>query len=229
MIIKKYLLKFIGRFFPSILYSKKYYGQNGEDAILEAILNVKKGYKGFYVDVGAHHPFRFSNTAIFYNKGWRGINIEPTPDLIAAFNRHRPMDINLNIGIGTVEQSLTFYQFDEPALNSFDQELSEYRHQNTNYRIVNSIVIPILPLSYVFSKHLKNDQIIDFISIDVEGLDLIVLQSNNWDLYRPKFILIEVDRNPNSATKDNITNYLSNQHYKLVSLANYTAIFQDCK
>lgn len=78
----------------------------------------QKNYKGFYVDIGAHHPFRFSNTAIFYKKGWRGINVEPTPEYYQKFKRYRSKDININIGVSDSNTKLTFYKFDEPALNS---------------------------------------------------------------------------------------------------------------
>ena len=59
----------------------------------------RKHYKGFYIDVGIHHPYRFSNTVNFYQNGWRGINIQPTPGVIRLFNIFRRCDININIGI----------------------------------------------------------------------------------------------------------------------------------
>ncbi|MFM9973057.1 MAG: FkbM family methyltransferase, partial [Beijerinckiaceae bacterium] len=70
---------------------------------------------GFYVDVGAHHPFRFSNTCALYQSGWRGINIDADPALIAAFRRHRGRDINLSLGISDVPGTLAFHVFNEPA------------------------------------------------------------------------------------------------------------------
>ena len=44
------------------------YSQNGEDLILNRLFENKE--KGFFIDVGAHHPIRFSNTYLFYKKGW---------------------------------------------------------------------------------------------------------------------------------------------------------------
>jgi hypothetical protein len=55
---------------------------------------------GFYIDVGAHHPFRYSNTHMLYRRGWRGINIDPIPGAKIAFDRFRPGDINLEMGVG---------------------------------------------------------------------------------------------------------------------------------
>ncbi|MCD7914177.1 MAG: hypothetical protein LUG96_02180 [Tannerellaceae bacterium] len=73
--------------YPSLLYGSTSYSQEGEDIVLNFLFENKEGYKGFYVDIGTHHPFRFSNTAYFYKQGWQGINIEPTPGAIEVFNR----------------------------------------------------------------------------------------------------------------------------------------------
>ena len=63
------------------------YSQEGEDLVLRKIF--KKQDKGFYVDVGAHHPKRFSNTFLLYKKGWNGINIDATPGSMKLFNKFR--------------------------------------------------------------------------------------------------------------------------------------------
>ena len=73
---------------PNICYS-----QNGEDLILNRFLENKKN--GFYIDIGAHHPIRFSNTYLFYKKGWRGINIDAMPGSMDLFNKIRSRDINI--------------------------------------------------------------------------------------------------------------------------------------
>src|SRR5829696_7661265 len=78
-------------------YSRKSYSQEGEDLILERIFLEQK--KGFYVDVGAHHPKRFSNTFLFYKLGWFGINIDAMPGSMSAFESARPRDINLEVAI----------------------------------------------------------------------------------------------------------------------------------
>ena len=73
------------------------WSQEGEDMILHRIFGGKKS--GFYVDVGAHHPKRFSNTYFFYCHGWRGINIDAMPGRMKLFNQWRPKDINLEMGV----------------------------------------------------------------------------------------------------------------------------------
>jgi hypothetical protein len=78
-------------------FKQTHYSQNGEDIILQSLF--PREHTGFYVDVGAHHPYRISNTYLLHQQGWSGINIDPNPETIAFFNRARPKDININIGV----------------------------------------------------------------------------------------------------------------------------------
>lgn len=78
-------------------FHTKSYAQQGEDLILREMLAYAQS--GFYVDVGAHHPFRFSNTYLFYKQGWRGINIDAMPGSMKLFDRFRPRDINIQCGV----------------------------------------------------------------------------------------------------------------------------------
>lgn len=89
--LKKRLLRLRDTIFD--VYAKKSYSQEGEDMVLQRIFDGKTN--GFYVDVGAHHPFRFSNTYFFYRLGWSGINIEPNPEASDLFQSARRKDINL--------------------------------------------------------------------------------------------------------------------------------------
>jgi FkbM family methyltransferase len=165
------------------------YAQEGEDLVLRRFLEQRRG--GFYVDVGAHHPTRFSNTYFFYEQGWRGINIEPAPGAAAEFARLRPRDINLQVGVAETPGALTYYVFDEPALNTFDAALARDREARTPYRIVGTKSIAVERLDALLKNNLPPGQAIDFMSIDVEGLDLQVLHSNDWSRYRPDLVLVE--------------------------------------
>ena len=178
-------------FYPKDLYShhRLSFSQDGEDIVIAELFNDKSG--GFYVDVGAHHPQRFSNTYYFYLKGWSGINIDAMPGSMKIFDDLRPRDINLEIPISDKSEILTYYEFDEPALNSFSLPLSQERITTTNYKIVAETQLKTQTLAEVLDKHLPPKQTIDFLSIDVEGLDYQVMSSNNWDKYKPKVILVE--------------------------------------
>ena len=79
------------------------YSQCGEDLLVQYIFNLRGIQKPSYIDIGANHPYFLSNTALFYEKGSRGINIEANPQLAENFKTHRPEDINLNIGIDSID------------------------------------------------------------------------------------------------------------------------------
>ena len=167
------------------------YGQDGEDLILDRMLG--RQASGFFVDVGAHHPVRFSNTYLFYQRGWRGINIDAQPGSMAAFRKHRARDINLEFGVDLAEGSLPYYQFNEPALNTFDETEARLKNKEP-YRLVGQVVVPVHRLADVLDQYLPKEHAIDFLSVEVEGKDLRVLQSNDWHRYRPRFVLAETLR-----------------------------------
>lgn len=172
-------------------FVRRSYSQEGEDLILLRHFEHRK--KGFFVDVGAHHPFRFSNTYVFYRLGWHGINIDPMPGCMALFKRHRARDINLELGVGRDSGSIPFFIFNEPALNTCDERLARQRDGRGQSRLVLETRVPCLPLSQVLQEHLPAGlEHFQFLSIDVEGMDGTVLESNNWDQYRPEVVVIEL-------------------------------------
>ena len=201
-----------------------YYSQEGEDILLSRIFGEQA--EGFYVDVGAHHPRRFSNTYLFYKRGWRGINIDALPGSMKVFQKFRPRDINLELAVSEREQVLTYYMFNEPALNGFSKTISEKR-QTDEYKITNTIDVLAFPLYVILDKHLPLGQSIDFLSVDVEGLDLQVLESNDWKKYSPKVILVEILANNLTAIEnDPVYNYMVNQGYILFAKLFFTCIFK---
>ena len=206
-------------------YALKSYSQEGEDMILRRLFEKQK--KGFYVDVGAHHPKRFSNTFFFYKNGWRGINIDAMPNSMYLFNKIRPRDINLEIPISDKKEKLKYYMFNEPALNGFSKELAEKRDGKDDYKIISEKEMETSTLEEILEKHLPYDQEIDFMSIDVEGLDLQVLKSNNWRLFRPKFVLMEVLYSSiNEIADSKEYKYLAEFGYETFAKTVNTVIFQ---
>jgi FkbM family methyltransferase len=167
------------------------YGQDGEDLILDRLL--ERQSKGFYVDVGAHHPVRFSNTYLFYRRGWRGINIDAMPGSMKTFTRLRPRDINIECGVAGVAGTLTYHRFNEPALNTFDADEAALKNKPP-YQLVDTISIAVERLDVLLDRNMPADVTIDFLSVDVEGKDEEVLRSNDWSRFRPRFILAETLR-----------------------------------
>ncbi len=167
------------------------YGQDGEDLILNRMLEGQR--LGFYVDVGAHHPVRFSNTYLFYRRGWRGINIDAMPGSMRKFDKLRPRDINIECGVAASSGKLAYYRFNEPALNTFDPAEAACKNKPP-YRMLDTLQVNVERLDILLGKYLPSGQQIDFLSVDVEGKDEEVLRSNDWCRYRPRFILAETLR-----------------------------------
>ena len=167
------------------------YSQNGEDLILNRLLENKE--KGFFIDVGAHHPIRFSNTYLFYKKGWSGINIDAMPGSMTKFNKIRPKDINIECGVGLKNDQQTFYQFNETALNTFSKKEALSKNKD-GYKIIKSNFLQVESLENLLDKYMPRNTKIDFLNIDVEGKDEEVLISNNWEKYKPNYLLIEILR-----------------------------------
>ena len=221
--IKSLILKYI-----PFHHFKSYrsYSQDGEDMILKSFYETRKNYKGFYVDVGAHHPVRYSNTYFFYNKGWRGINIEPTPTAITPFKILRSRDINLNVGVATKHENLTFFCFNEPALNTFSEESALLAEKKEKYKVIKKVQVDVLPLRDILSKYLPEGIKIDFLTVDVEGLDFDVLKSNDWDRFSPEYLLVEGHIDFDQIFDYDIYQFLKEKQYKLVAKTFRTLIFK---
>lgn len=208
------------------IYAMKYYSQEGEDIVLKRIFAEKE--HGFYVDVGAHHPRRFSNTYLFYCRGWKGINIEPNPDCTEAFKLERKRDINLQLGISDYAGTLTYYVFNDPALNSFDPDLTAARVASTPFRVVGKKEIEVERLEVILKKYLPIGQKIDFLTIDVEGLDMKVLHSNDWSVFRPRYVLVELlETSLENAMQGEIYSFMKACSYELYAKTYNTLIFRE--
>lgn len=218
--------KLKNRFPVDKFFFHRSFSQEGEDMVYRSFFDCRKNYKGFYIDVGAHHPSRFSNTRYLYNKGWNGINIEPTPGALPLFNLFRSRDINLNIGITEQAGELPFYCFNDPALNSFSKEMSDDREANTRYFIKEVKRVKTMPLAAVLDKYVPTGKVIDMLNIDAEGLDMAVLRSNNWNKYIPLFIIVEITENIEQLTSTLAYAYLTAKNYELVAKTLRTAFFR---
>ena len=173
------------------IHCRRSYSQEGEDLVLGRMFDDRPA--GVYVDVGAHHPFRFSNTCLLHERGWRGINIDACPGSMRLFRRFRPNDVNLEIGVSERPSRLEFFVFAEPALNTFDADLAKSR-QDEGWAFVERIPVECRPLAQIIDEQLPRLGAtgIDVLTIDAEGFDLQVLRSNDWDRYRPSAVVVEI-------------------------------------
>ena len=166
------------------------FSQKGEDVFVEEILNLLGITNPNYLDIGANDPILLSNTYRFYLKGFRGVCVEPNPLLCAKFSKKRPKDVVLNMGATPdYEGILPFYKLSVDVLSTFIKKEAE-RVMSTDASLSIEIMkIPVMPLKTILSKYLDNK--VDFLSIDVEGSDLDLLTSLDFEDCRPAVICIE--------------------------------------
>lgn len=170
---------------------RKSYAQHGEDFAIGQFFNNKSD--GFYVDVGAHHPKRYSNTYLLHKSGWQGINFDANPQTIELFKRDRPGDKNLLAGIGKENMEMTYWMFSDPAVNTFSETEAKKWLDKSWIKLIDKKRIRIKTLADVLKNNLPSNQTIDLLNVDVEGLDLSVLESNDWEKFRPKLIVVETE------------------------------------
>lgn len=204
------------------------HGQNLEDNILWVLSDRKKN--GFYVDIGAHNPVRFSNTYKLFREGWCGINIDPLPGFMDLFSKQRPNDVNLNVGCSQTAGELMYYSFEEPAYNTFDKARADTVIENGYSTLKEKLIVPVERLDVILDKYLDNRKI-DVLTLDVEKRELDVLESNNWTKYRPKVIVMEslvsVNESLDKIYDDPAVAYVIDKGYIVVAKFSNAVFFKD--
>jgi FkbM family methyltransferase len=191
------------------------YAQSGEDVIVFMLFDHKKVERPTYLDVGAFTPCRLSNTYLFYTQGSRGVLVEPNVDLIPELKHKRPEDTTLNVGVGIDAQAAAdYYRMTVPGWNTFDKEEAEGRVKGTDgkVKIEQVIKMPLVPINKVIGEHFGG-KAPDFLSIDVEGLDLPILKTLDFGKYRPKIICTETLIPLTSTMKPDTTQFLATKGY----------------
>lgn len=164
------------------------YAGNREDVMLRRLFPEETS--GFYVDVGAGHPLQFSVTKHFYDRGWRGINVEPAPRQFAELEKDRTEDVNLNVALAAAEGTVTFYEFPpEYAGWATASKEEATRHLTEDGVSFTERQVPVTTLAVVCQKYVIGE--IDFLSVDVEGLEQQVLQGADFSRWRPRVCVIE--------------------------------------
>ncbi|KVZ25959.1 FkbM family methyltransferase [Burkholderia multivorans] len=169
------------------------YAQNYEDVMLRRAL--AKVDRGFYIDVGAAEPYADSVTAAFYERGWRGINIEPMPGPFERLARARPEDVNLQVAVESKQTVAQYFAVNGGnGISTGVQRLAEeYRSANWD---VSQVTVAVTTLRDICEKYVGERQV-HFLKVDVEGNEREVLESADFTTFRPWIILIEATE-PNS-------------------------------
>jgi FkbM family methyltransferase len=163
------------------------YAQNYEDVMLWRALNHIQD--GFYIDIGAAWPTYDSVTKLFYDHGWRGLNIEPNPKLFSQLAEERPRDINLCLAVSDHSGRQFMNYLSNEGLSTLDDKIA-LKHIEEGFQCDRQEV-EVTTLSEIWDLNVPKGQEVHFLKIDVEGLEKFVLQGNQWSLHRPWIVLVE--------------------------------------
>ena len=205
------------------IFLRKQYSKNKEDQYLKKIF--KNTNKGIYLDIGAYHPYRFSNTCLLYKKGWSGINVDINKESIDLFNIARPNDTNLNIAIGDKNKMQTFYyKKKRHPMNTLNKEFAK-SYFYTQKKNIKKKKITTKTFDYL----VKNLKKIDLLDIDVEGNEYEVVKKINFSKISFKIILVEHSHFNEEAIKNTkrIKNLLSKNNYKYVKNFGETSVYKN--
>lgn len=201
-----------------------HFGQYGEDTFLRKFF---RSHIGFYIDVGAHHPFQLSNTAGLWLGGWNGINIDASREAIRLFEKVRPADTNLfaavvPTAIAASQSHITLYSSrDIDNCATCDPELAKARG------LTKQINVPTVSLKNIMDElAAKGQEKVDFLNIDIEGLDEAVLSDLSQWKFRPTVIMAEIygDSIPQVLESKTVT-FLQSQNYSFKQKIGHTCIF----
>ena len=206
--LKNFLIKYFNFFYifhnlfikNKIFINREYYSHSQEDKFVLSKFGKKKG---FYVDVGCHHPTRLNNCHLLYKNGWRGINIDLNKISIDLFNYVRKDDTNINIAVSLNKKKVTYY---------YDKPLSLYNSLIKKNYLKYSSIIQSDSLDNIIKKTKFKNKEIDFLSVDAEGKDLDVLKSLNFKKYNPKSLCVEIWK---GSDKNKIYDFLIKNNYQL--------------
>jgi len=184
------LVRTLNRFKYNISDNRRIsYSQSGEDLIIEQVFMVLGRKLISYLDLGANHPTRFSNTYLFYQKGGAGVCVEPDQTLQPLFKKLRSRDVLLTCGVGLKEGEADFYIMTTNTLNTFSKEEADRYAGYGRQKIERIIKLPLKPLNTILAEHFETCP--NLISLDIEGLDFQILRSLDFGKWRPEVFCIE--------------------------------------
>ena len=228
---KNKFLRKIYFFYNIYIRNKKFLknsSQFGEDKFILDLFN--KDYRGKYLDLGCYHPTRHSNTHILYQSGWTGINIDLNPLTIELFNFMRPKDFNYNIGISNSEEEKELYFINEfNTQNTLDKNQLNFlkNHHNVKDREILKTKLKTKKLETILLDN--NFYNIDFFNIDIEGHELEVIESIDFDKFKFKYICIEmIQHNEISVNRSKkINDILNNNDFIIVKKFEFNYIYKN--
>jgi len=201
-------------------FKKKSYAMDGEDIAIQKY--VKHTNNGFYVDIGSHHPLQRSNTYLLYQTGWHGINVDINDFTLDLFNHLRPDDINIQSAISDYNGYIDFYyQKNFSQLNTTDINWAKENFRN-NFQTKK---IKCQTFNNLLDQTKYKNQKINFLNIDVEGAEMKVLKSLNFNKYNPEVICIEILGYRHLSNSEKESKIKSDEVYKFLLEKSYKKVW----
>jgi FkbM family methyltransferase len=201
----------------------EFYSQFNQDKFLYENY-FKNKTNGFFLDIGAHDGITGNNTFLFEKLGWSGICIEPIPSVFEKLKNNRNCIL--------IESALceTSGEDDFLVLEGYTEMLSglirnyDARHIS---RIEHELISmggrkEVIRCKTITMDELNLPPVIDYVSLDVEGSELNILKTIDFNKYQINFMSIE-----NNYHDINITNIMLENNFKIVSNLGCDTIFKN--
>jgi FkbM family methyltransferase len=182
------------------------HGQFGEDRILEEIFGDRA--EGYCVEIGAHDGLTGSASYLFEKRGWHCLLVEPIPALVEEIRRHRACTV-VNCAVSDRAGAATFGVAEGvEAMSTLDLTPSHLEWIERNGGTVKEITVPTATLDSLLAEAAFPE--IQFITIDVEGHEIAVLEGFTLEACKPRIVIIE----DNSISGDpRVARYMSDRGY----------------
>lgn len=214
------LRNFLSARYPEYFYFRSY-SQWGEDAVISQFLHTRLGS---YIDIGSGHPIKGNNTFFLYQRGWQGLLVDPIESNFKLSKKYRRKDIVLKNLVSKKKGKIPFWEFSNYGLSTTKKSRAE-KLIKSGHKLLNTYNLESITLESIIDRFYNDkDNLPKLLSIDVEEAELSVLESNNWETFRPKVICIEV-LNENILDSSPVHKFLYDRNYILRASVGNSQIF----
>jgi len=212
-----------------MFFRKNSYSQCGEDLLITFVLELIHGKRPMrYLDIGANHPFHISNTALLYSAGGEGTLVEPDPYFAGLLRSRRSRDRVLECGVHfSGESRADFYVIDPPTLNTFSKPEME-RYVAMGHQLNRTMQVELQDINAI----LEQAGALDFMNVDVEGLDKAILAMVDWERFRPTCVCVEsisYETKKEPKKLNDIIELMHDKGYFVYADTFINTIFIDCR
>ena len=225
-----YLKKILAPYVYPII--KNSFSSSGEDRIVLYLFQSLKVDKPSYLDLGANHPLNGNNTFLFYKDGGKGVCVEAQPALCRLIKSARPRDtcLNVAVGVNNSQDNVKFYVFDQVGVSTMDSEEADKRIKGGKEKLREIIEVPLLDINTIIKTNFKTYP--EFLSVDIEGLDVQVIKSLDLESYPIPVICVEIveySTGYKKTSNSEVEDYLTDKGYFLYADTYINSIFVNLK